>query len=63
MYAVNQPGALTDCEQTADGNYVITLTLIQKSTNLQLATFQKIKQTSVYLPTLQTFKLCLDFYT
>lgn len=31
------------CKQIADSNYVTALKLIQKSTNLQLATFQKDK--------------------
>ena len=31
------------CEQIADGNYVIALKLMQKSTDFQLATFQKEK--------------------
>lgn len=33
--------ASTFCEQIADGNYVMALKLIQKSSKLQLATFQK----------------------
>lgn len=52
------------CEQIASGIYVIAWKIVGKKAiicNLQLS--KKITQKSIFLPTLQTFKLRLHFYT